>query len=113
MRSKGIKALAVRGDHRTGLAEPERTVQLARDLSRRWIGPATDKHRELGTVANLLVFNDSLILCKFLRGVFDDLFGESAAMLAAVTGWDVDAEELRTVPRRVVTTRKCLNIGEG
>jgi aldehyde:ferredoxin oxidoreductase len=32
---------------------------------------------------------DSLILCKFLRGVFTDLYAESAAMLGAVTGWDV------------------------
>ena len=57
MGSKGIKALAVRGDHRTDLAEPERTIELARDLSRRTFGPATEKYRELGTVANLLVFN--------------------------------------------------------
>ena len=34
---------------------------------------------------------DSLILCKFLRGVFDDPFAEWAALLAPVTGWDVDA----------------------
>ena len=32
---------------------------------------------------------DSLILCKFLRGVFADFFAEAAAMLSAVTGWDV------------------------
>ena len=38
---------------------------------------------------------DSLILCKFLRGVFDDPFAEWAALLAPVTGWDVDAAELR------------------
>src|SRR5437588_627235 len=29
---------------------------------------------------------DSLILCKFLRGVFDDLFAESADLLGRVTG---------------------------
>ena len=30
---------------------------------------------------------DSLILCKFLRGVFTDLYEESAELLAATTGW--------------------------
>src|SRR5262249_44844949 len=30
---------------------------------------------------------DSLILCKFLRGIFTDLFAESADLLAPVTGW--------------------------
>ena len=33
---------------------------------------------------------DSLILCKFLRGVFDDPWREWAELLAPVTGWDVD-----------------------
>ena len=32
---------------------------------------------------------DSLILCKFLRGVLSDFYAESAQMLRAVTGWDV------------------------
>ena len=32
---------------------------------------------------------DSLILCKFLRGVFADLFAERAQLLHPVTGWDV------------------------
>ncbi len=38
---------------------------------------------------------DSLILCKFLRGVFTEPFAEWAALLSAVTGWDVDGAELR------------------
>ncbi|MCA9099354.1 MAG: hypothetical protein KDA36_13250, partial [Planctomycetaceae bacterium] len=37
---------------------------------------------------------DSLILCKFLRGVFDDFYEESASILRLVTGWDVTANEL-------------------
>jgi len=56
---------------------------------------------------------DSLILCKFLRGVFGDLHEESAQLLAAVTGWDVDGDELRTTSRRIVNARKCLNRREG
>jgi aldehyde:ferredoxin oxidoreductase len=56
---------------------------------------------------------DSLILCKFLRGVFTDFHAEAAAMLQAVTGWDVSADELRTVARRVVNARKCVNEREG
>ncbi|MBV8220508.1 MAG: hypothetical protein JO325_18745, partial [Solirubrobacterales bacterium] len=34
---------------------------------------------------------DSLILCKFLRGVFEDPFPEWSKLLGTVTGWDVDA----------------------
>src|SRR5207245_4286288 len=56
---------------------------------------------------------DSLILCKFLRGVFGDLFAEAADLLARVTGWDVTADELRTVARRVVTLKKLYNVREG
>ncbi len=56
---------------------------------------------------------DSLILCKFLRGVFDDLFAETAEMLRAVTGWRVTADELRLTARRIVTAKKQFNILAG
>jgi aldehyde:ferredoxin oxidoreductase len=56
---------------------------------------------------------DSLILCKFLRGVFTDPFGEWAALLSAVTGWDVDGGELRRTARRIVLAKRVFNIREG
>jgi aldehyde:ferredoxin oxidoreductase len=56
---------------------------------------------------------DSLILCKFLRGVFTDLFEESADLLARVTGWNVSAVELHLVARRILTAKKLFNIREG
>jgi aldehyde:ferredoxin oxidoreductase len=56
---------------------------------------------------------DSLILCKFLRGVFSDLWEESAALLRPVTGWDMTAGELRTLATRVVTAKKLFNQREG
>jgi aldehyde:ferredoxin oxidoreductase len=56
---------------------------------------------------------DSLILCKFLRGVFGDLFAEGADLLRLVSGWDVNAEELRTTARRIVTAKKLYNRREG
>jgi len=56
---------------------------------------------------------DSLILCKFLRGVFGDFYGESAELLRAVTGWGVTGEELEGVAKRIVSLRKAFNIREG
>ncbi len=56
---------------------------------------------------------DSLILCKFLRGVFSDLFAESAELLSLATGWDVSAEELHTTAERIVTAKKLYNVREG
>jgi aldehyde:ferredoxin oxidoreductase len=56
---------------------------------------------------------DSLILCKFLRGVFVDFYGEAATMLQAVTGWDVTAEELRDTARRIVATKRQVNLLAG
>jgi aldehyde:ferredoxin oxidoreductase len=56
---------------------------------------------------------DSLILCKFLRGVFNDPFGEWAALLASVTGWDVTGDELRATARRIVLAKRVYNIREG
>jgi aldehyde:ferredoxin oxidoreductase len=56
---------------------------------------------------------DSLILCKFLRGVFTDPFSEWAALLSAVTGWDVSAAELRATARRIVMAKRVYNVREG
>lgn len=56
---------------------------------------------------------DALILCKFLRGVFPDRFAAMAHMLRLATGWDVDAAELRTTARRIITAKKLFNIREG
>lgn len=79
-----------------------------------------DRHRGSPSSAPLAIATedrgavmDSLILCKFLRGVFRDFYAESAAMLAAVTGWEVSADELREVAIRVVTARKLVNLREG
>ena len=56
---------------------------------------------------------DSLVLCKFLRGVFEDLPGETAALLRLVTGWDATGAELEDVGERVVNLRKLYNLREG
>jgi aldehyde:ferredoxin oxidoreductase len=56
---------------------------------------------------------DSLILCKFLRGVFTDPFPEWARLLAAVTGWDLDGDELRRTARRIVLAKRLFNMREG
>jgi aldehyde:ferredoxin oxidoreductase len=56
---------------------------------------------------------DSLILCKFLRGVFTDPFAEWAGLLASVTGWDVSAAELRETARRIVMAKRAYNVREG
>jgi aldehyde:ferredoxin oxidoreductase len=56
---------------------------------------------------------DSLILCKFLRRVLEDFYGESAAMLRAVTGWDVTPDELRDTARRIVATKRQVNLLAG
>ncbi|MGH9220667.1 MAG: aldehyde ferredoxin oxidoreductase C-terminal domain-containing protein, partial [Vicinamibacterales bacterium] len=56
---------------------------------------------------------DSLIVCKFLRGVFQDFHGETAAMLRSVTGWDVSADELRETAARIVSAKREVNLLAG
>jgi aldehyde:ferredoxin oxidoreductase len=56
---------------------------------------------------------DSLILCKFLRGVFEDFYAEAADMLQRVTGWDMTADELRETARRIIHTKRQFNVLAG
>lgn len=56
---------------------------------------------------------DSLILCKFLRGVFEDRLSAMAEMLSLVTGWDVTTAELQRTAARIVTAKKWYNMQQG
>ena len=52
---------------------------------------------------------DSLIVCKFLRGVFDDFYVEAAGMLKSVTGWHVTAGELHETAARIIAAKHEFN----
>jgi aldehyde:ferredoxin oxidoreductase len=56
---------------------------------------------------------DSLIMCKFLRGVFEDFYAECAEMLRSVTGWGVSADELRETARRIIAAKREFNLLAG
>ncbi|HEX2102360.1 MAG TPA: aldehyde ferredoxin oxidoreductase family protein [Solirubrobacteraceae bacterium] len=56
---------------------------------------------------------DSLILCKFLRGVFVEPYPEWARLLSAITGWDVDGEELEATAKRITLAKRAFNAREG
>jgi aldehyde:ferredoxin oxidoreductase len=78
----------------------------------RLAGGTPHVHAAIGTEDRAAVM-DSMILCKFLRGVFTDPFTEWAALLAPVTGWDIDAAELHTIGRRIVSAKRAFNLREG
>jgi aldehyde:ferredoxin oxidoreductase len=56
---------------------------------------------------------DSMIICKFLRGVLADFHSETADMLRSVTGWNITAGELRETARRIVSAKRQVNILAG
>lgn len=56
---------------------------------------------------------DSLILCKFLRGVFDDLYSSAADILQLVTGWDISREEIIESAKHIIDSKKQFNILAG
>lgn len=56
---------------------------------------------------------DSLIICKFLRGVLVDFHVEVAEMLRNVTGWEITAAELRETARRIVLAKRQFNLLAG
>lgn len=102
-------AVGSRGaDHnRSGAYE----VDFSERVDRYHVGPES-VHLAIETEDKAALM-DSLILCKFLRGVFTDFFAESAEILRLVTGWHVTAEELRQTARRIVTEKKQFNILAG
>jgi aldehyde:ferredoxin oxidoreductase len=56
---------------------------------------------------------DSLIFCKFLRGVFDDRLAEMATMLRLTTGYERSVDEMVAIAGRIVSAKKLFNIRQG
>lgn len=57
MGAKNLKAVVVRGRARVRVADAHGVESLAQALRDKSVGPLTAKYREIGTVANLAVFN--------------------------------------------------------
>ena len=102
-------AVGARGaDHnRSGAYE----VDFSNKVDRRHV--TLDAVRHAIDTEDRAALMDSLIICKFLRGVFEDFHGETAAMLRSVTGWDVTADELRETAARIVAAKREFNLLAG
>ncbi|GAB3158733.1 aldehyde ferredoxin oxidoreductase family protein [Amycolatopsis stemonae] len=104
----GLAVNARGADHnRSGAYEAD----LSGDVDR-FDGGAAHVKAAIGTEDRAAVM-DSMILCKFLRGVFEDPFGEWANLLSLVTGWAVDAAELNRTAERIVRAKRAFNQREG
>jgi aldehyde:ferredoxin oxidoreductase len=84
MGSKNLKAVAVSGHQEVRVFDDHRVKAIADVLRQRSLGSATDKYRNIGTVANLAVFNrlGALPARNFQQSTFDAadaLSGESLA----------------------------------
>jgi len=102
-------AVGVRGaDHnRSGAYE----VDFSDKVDRRNV--TVDAVRHAIATEDKAALMDSLVVCKFLRGVFDDFYGEAADMLNLVTGWDTTGDELRDTARRIVHLKRQFNLLSG
>jgi aldehyde:ferredoxin oxidoreductase len=77
-----------------------------------FVGEA-DRGRILVDLENQAAVFDSLVLCKFIRGVFEDFYSEAAELYRVVTGLDMSPEMLRTTGDRICNLKKAFNIREG
>ena len=82
MGSKNLKAIALSGNSEVEVADPKGVDAIAERMRERSLGTVTAKYREIGTVANLAVFNrlGTLPTRNFQQSTFDHaeaLSGES------------------------------------
>ena len=83
MGSKNLKAVALRGHAQVAVADPRGVAAIAASLRERSLGALTAKYREIGTVANLAVFNQlgALPTRNFQQATFDHAEGVSGESL--------------------------------
>lgn len=79
MGSKNLKAIAVKGTQSVPVYESTALNEIGIDLTRRSLGPATEKYRTLGTMANVSVFNSlgTLPTRNFRQSTFEGAEGVS------------------------------------
>jgi aldehyde:ferredoxin oxidoreductase len=87
MGAKKLKAIVLRGRQRVKVADPAGLEALAANLRAKSLGSLTAKYRELGTVANLAVFNRLGVLPtrNFQQSTFDHAEALSGETLLANT----------------------------
>ena len=80
MGSKNLKAIAVKGTQSVPVYDNDALNEIGADLTWRSLGPATEKYRTLGTMANVSVFNSlgTLPTRNFQQSTFDGAEGVSA-----------------------------------
>ena len=74
MGAKNLKAIAVCGNRQISAADAKGVEAIADSLRQRSLGSVTDKYRQIGTVANLAVFNrlGTLPARNFQQSTFED-----------------------------------------
>ena len=75
--------------------------------------PTTESVQAAIQIENEAVLMDSLILCKFLRGVFTDKLQAMSDMLKLVTGRTLSVEEMTDTAAHIVTAKKRFNVRHG
>jgi len=56
---------------------------------------------------------DSLIICKFSRGLYKDEFNDSAKLYSLVTGIEITGEDMKRIGERITNIARIFNIREG
>ena len=122
MGSKNLKAIAIRGNPKADphVAHPDALREYARDLSRRSLGAATAKYRELGTIANVSVFNrlGTLPTRNFQQSTFEDAEAVSGEALhqtrstrsAHCANCTIGCEKIVTVSKKDVGAKQGVEI---
>jgi aldehyde:ferredoxin oxidoreductase len=76
MGSKNLKAIAVRGTRDIAVAKPTEFMDMVKEFHERMKGPAAQKYRTLGTVANVLINND--LYCMPTRNYSSSHFDDAS-----------------------------------
>jgi aldehyde:ferredoxin oxidoreductase len=102
-------AVGTRGAcHNRSLAyEPDMKGQVDRLKAEKGRGKIAMECEDLAAVL------DCLMLCKFIRGCFNDFYEESVEFYRLATGLDLTTDELKRVGERVSNLKKYFNVREG
>jgi aldehyde:ferredoxin oxidoreductase len=76
-------------------------------------GGDSDRGQVLVDLEDKAAVFDSLVWCKFIRGVFEEFYEEASQFYTVVTGLETSPDALQLAGERICNLKKAFNIREG
>ena len=87
-------------------------ADMKKTFDRKVYDKLDERGKDIAKGDGIMAVIDSLIICKFTRGIYEKGFPEMAEVYEMVTGLKMSGDDITTAGQRILDLSKCFNIRE-